>query len=65
MSAPFPFAAAIAFGLGTLRMEPTAFWRTTPRELLALAAPPDGARPPGRAALDALLERYPDPGDRP
>ena len=62
MSAPFPWDQVMAFGLGTLRMDPAAFWRATPRELLALAGP-SRPLPPDRTGLLALLERFPDRGD--
>jgi len=49
-------------GLGVLRLAPRDFWAMTPRELAAAAtalAPPPPA-PPSRAALDALMRRFPD-----
>ncbi len=48
-------------GLGLLRLSPDAFWRMTPRELSA-ALGWSGARAAhcDRAALDALLQRFPD-----
>ena len=49
----------MAFGLGTLRLPPEQFWRLTPHELSALAGRVD---PPRRAALDALMNKYPDGG---
>jgi uncharacterized phage protein (TIGR02216 family) len=58
----FPWDAAIGFGLGVLKLAPDAFWRMTPRELaLAIEAVigRSGA-PPDRAALRALMLRYPD-----
>lgn len=57
----FPWEAALALGLGTLRMAPAAFWALTPRELLFLAGPP-AAAPPTRDALNALIQRFPDQG---
>ena len=58
----FPWRAAMAFGLGVLRLSPDAFWRMSPREL-ALAS--EGAlgrfEPPAtRAALDRLMRAFPD-----
>ena len=60
---PFPWAEALGFGLGVLRLDPRAFWSMTPRELAAayrglignstIAAMP-------RSALDALLSQFPD-----
>ena len=54
--------ALMAFGLGTLRLAPQAFWAMTPRELAAAARvhhPP--APPPMDAdALASLRARYPD-----
>ena len=58
--APFPWDRVLAFGLGTLRMDPAAFWGATPREILALAGGTAAPVPPDRAALDALLDRFPD-----
>lgn len=59
---PFPWRQAIGFGLGVLRLPPKDFWSLTPRELaLAIAAVkgPVATAPP-RAALDALMTKYPD-----
>jgi len=49
-------------GLGLLRLSPHAFWTATPRELAAAFAPFGAAagEPPGRAALAALMRRFPD-----
>jgi len=49
-------------GLGLLRLSPAAFWAMTPTELdwaLAALSPPQGGAP-DRAALDALMARFPD-----
>ncbi len=52
-------------GLGRLRLSPDAFWRMTPRELAAALAAPS-APPMDRAALAALMRRFPDrPGPSP
>lgn len=61
-SAPFPWARALAIGLGVLRLSPEAFWRMTPREFAAALRGLYGepATPIDRAALDALLARFPD-----
>ena len=59
---PFPWDAAIGFGLGVLKLSPDVFWRMTPRELaLAIRAirRPE-AEPIAREALDALAARFPD-----
>ena len=62
--APFPWEEAMALGLGLLRWSPDAFWRATPRELLAaaqgLAGRASGAPPPARADLDRLMRAFPD-----
>jgi uncharacterized phage protein (TIGR02216 family) len=52
----------MAFGLGVLRLAPAAFWAMTPRELAAAADGVAGGRaePLRRAALEALMRRYPD-----
>lgn len=59
---PFPWAEAMQLGLGVLRLPPDQFWRMTPRELAAaIAGRRGGATPPlDRAALDELMQRYPD-----
>jgi uncharacterized phage protein (TIGR02216 family) len=52
------------FGLGRLRLSPAAFWALTPKELAALSGalqPLDGI---DRAALSALMRRWPDTKDR-
>lgn len=64
---PFPWEAAIGFGLGVLKLSPDAFWRMTPRELAlavrAIRRPQE--QPIQRAALDALAARFPDiPNDK-
>lgn len=60
--APFPWRAAMGFGLGVLRLSPDAFWRMTPRELAAAIAAVRGplATPPARADLDRLMQAFPD-----
>ena len=54
----------MAFGLGVLRLAPAHFWAMTPRELDAAVrgrlGPPADTLTPSRAALDALMRRYPD-----
>ncbi len=51
---PFPWAQAIGFGLGVLRLSPEHFWRMTPRELaLAIEAVCGrAAEPLARATFD-------------
>jgi uncharacterized phage protein (TIGR02216 family) len=64
---PFPWNEAMQFGFGVLRLAPDAFWRMTPRELAAaIRAGRGGITPPlPRAALDHLMQRFPDrTGDR-
>lgn len=60
--APFPWAAAMGFGLGRLALAPDAFWRMTPRELArAMEAVLGPARAPlDRSGLTALMARFPD-----
>jgi len=60
--APFPFAGAMAFGLGVLRLSSRDFWSLTPRELLCAAEGVYGKAPgaPSRAALDELMRQFPD-----
>ena len=54
----------MALGLGVLRLSPLEFWSMTPRELRAALdaalGPAPGMDAPDRAALDALLARFPD-----
>lgn len=63
--APFPWDEAIGFGLGILRLAPAALWALSPRELALAARMLRGGssdQAMDRAALDALLARYPDQG---
>lgn len=49
-------------GLGLLRLSPDAFWQMTPRELAcALGTGAERAGACDRAALNALMHRFPDP----
>ncbi|PZA12735.1 hypothetical protein DNX69_07535 [Rhodopseudomonas palustris] len=59
---PFPWAEAMQFGLGVLRLPPDQFWRMTPRELAAAIAGlrGGGISSLGRAAFDELMRCYPD-----
>jgi uncharacterized phage protein (TIGR02216 family) len=59
----FPWDDAMALGLGVLRWSPDAFWRATPRELMAAYDGLSGRRraePAGRADLKRLMEAFPD-----
>ncbi|MBB5046536.1 putative phage protein (TIGR02216 family) [Rhodopseudomonas rhenobacensis] len=59
---PFPWAEAMRFGFGVLRLAPREFWAMTPRELAHAIVAVRGvaAAPLDRATLDALLRRFPD-----
>ncbi len=58
---PFPWADAMRFGFGVLRLSPDAFWSLSVRELHAAMEAHAPQRPtPERADLTALQERYPD-----
>ncbi|WP_323014411.1 rcc01693 family protein [Devosia sp.] len=59
---PFPWNAAMRFGLGVLRLPPRDFWAMTPRELASAWSALVGERagPMGRRELDELMERFPD-----
>jgi len=60
----FDWRAAMAFGLGVLKLSPKKFWSMTPRELEAALAGhygrAPGARPPRRSDLEHLMAQYPD-----
>ncbi|MCB1491907.1 MAG: phage tail assembly chaperone [Rhodobiaceae bacterium] len=59
----YPFAEAMALGLGVLRLSPEAFWAMTPRELEAALGGATGRAfraVPSRQDLDALMQRFPD-----
>jgi uncharacterized phage protein (TIGR02216 family) len=59
----FPWAEAMRFGFGTLRLGPAEFWGMTPREL---AAAIDGVNsrtrrdPPDRNTMARLMAAFPD-----
>lgn len=59
---PFPWKAAMGFGLGVLRLPPRDFWAMSPRELASAwgALMGERAGPLGRKELDDLMERFPD-----
>jgi len=52
----------MGFGLGVLRLPPETFWRMTLRELVCAMEGVAGLsqQPPGRAALEQLMRRFPD-----
>jgi uncharacterized phage protein (TIGR02216 family) len=56
---PFPWAAAMQFGLGLLRLSPKEFWTMTPAELLALGGAPRPSAP-SRREFEALRLGWPD-----
>ena len=58
----------MAFGLGVLRLTPDAFWRATPRELIAAAQGLRGRAPlapSSRSDLARLMRAFPDEGRHP
>lgn len=55
---PFPWDAAIAYGIGRLRLAPRTFWALTPREFAALL--PRRGSAPARDDLAALMRAFPD-----
>lgn len=59
---PFPWDAAIGFGLGVLKLAPDAFWRMTPRELAHAIRAVRGTQvsPLMRNEFDALMRAHPD-----
>lgn len=57
----FPWDEAMAAAFGLLRLAPAAFWAMTPREFAAALSPfTKASAPPPRAALEALMRRFPD-----
>ena len=64
----FPFADAMAFGLGVLRLSPTDFWAMTIPELVAAVRGLRGrlglGEPLPRRALARLIARFPDHPDQ-
>lgn len=61
------WGALMRAGLGGLGLPPGVFWAMTPVELAralegAGLVPAPGRRSPGRAALEAMMARYPDAG---
>jgi len=61
-SQAFPWEEAMALGLGVLRWNPDAFWRATPRELIAAYEGLRGGsrEKPGREDLARLMQAFPD-----
>ncbi|MGP9811899.1 rcc01693 family protein [Rhodopseudomonas sp. NSM] len=59
---PFPWAEAMQFGFGVLRLSSDQFWRMTPRELASALTGARGAiaAPLDRGGLDDLMRRFPD-----
>jgi uncharacterized phage protein (TIGR02216 family) len=59
---PFPWAAAMRFGLGRLRLSPQEFWSMTPLELVAAAEGYLGVGAPtlGLEGLQHLMRQFPD-----
>ncbi len=64
---PFPWDAAMRFGLGRLRLSPDHFWAMTPAELAAAARAHAPAEGPvlDRLNFAALLAQFPDEKDVP
>ncbi len=57
----FPWEEAMAFCLGVLRWSPDAFWRATPRELIAAMQGPEQRGAPATADdLQRLMQAFPD-----
>jgi len=58
----FPWADAMRFGFGVLRLSSKEFWGLTPRELAAAFEALSGGRPtaPDRDRLGKMMERFPD-----
>lgn len=59
---PFPWAEAMGFGFGVLRLTSEAFWAMTPRELATAIRTLRGtvAAPLARDDLDRLMQAFPD-----
>lgn len=57
---PFPWGAALHFGLGLLRLSPSEFWRLSLKEFLALGGGMKPLESIGRNELDVLMRRWPD-----
>ena len=59
---PFPWGAALHFGLGLLRLPPNIFWALSVREFLALGGGMRSGDGIDRRGLEALMEKWPDGG---
>ncbi|RYD90549.1 MAG: phage tail assembly chaperone [Sphingomonadales bacterium] len=57
---PFPWDAALHFGLGLLRLSPDVFWALSLRELSALGGALRPVQGIDRTGLGALMKRWPD-----
>lgn len=59
---PFPWEAIMTFGLGTLKLPPDAFWRSTPLEISAALKAFSNAEsaPPSRKQFEEMMARFPD-----
>ena len=59
---PFPWAAAMQFGFGVLRLSAPSFWGLTPRELASAFEALSGGRRvvPERQDMEALMRQFPD-----
>lgn len=60
---PFPWAEAMGFAFGVLRLPPSAFWAMTPRELAAairFSGGPLAVPAPLRSDIDRLMAAFPD-----
>lgn len=60
MSRRLDWAGLMRAGLLGLRLDPAAFWRLTPAELMLLLGLTGGSAPMRRARFDDLLRAFPD-----
>jgi uncharacterized phage protein (TIGR02216 family) len=60
---PFPWEAIMTFGLGTLKLPPDEFWRSTPLEISAALRAFSNvvSAPPSRKQFEEIMARFPDP----
>jgi uncharacterized phage protein (TIGR02216 family) len=58
----FPWPEFMQMGLGILKLSPTEFWRSTPREIsAAFGSPPKPTQSKVlRQSLDTMMKRFPD-----
>ncbi len=54
----FPWARLMQLGLGRLKLSPSEFWRSTPREIAAAFG--TSSQPMLRQKLNEMMERFPD-----